>query len=135
MNQANDIQMIVVALVKDLFFSVKLGNELRGHGYEPRFVKTVGEFRTRLEEDEPVLGIIDIDAVSDWEQIANLAANTTLATIPLLAFGPHKDIEGRRAAKAAGIARILSNSQFHAEAPLYVQRYARRSIQPPPGLR
>jgi hypothetical protein len=125
---ASGSPLIVVALVKDLFFSVKLGNEVRRAGFEPRIVKTQSDFSDAVRADNVALGIIDLSVKVDW-------TNWQPPGVPVIAFGPHKDIEGRRAAKAAGIARILSNSQFHAEAPLYVQRYARRSIQPPPGLR
>jgi hypothetical protein len=115
----------VVALVRDLFFSVKLGKELRAHGYRPLLVKTLDEFAARLHDADAVLGILEIDAVDDWEQVARLTGGADAGRIPLLAFGPHKDVAGRRAAQAAGISRVLSNSQLHAEAPRYVARYAR----------
>ncbi|MDF3015147.1 MAG: hypothetical protein K0R44_372, partial [Thermomicrobiales bacterium] len=44
---------------------------------------------------------------------------------PTLAFGPHVDIEGRRAAKAAGVTRIVSNGQFHTDTVGLIERYRR----------
>jgi hypothetical protein len=45
---------------------------------------------------------------------------------PTLAFGPHVDIENRRAAKAAGVGRIVSNGQFHSDTAGLIERYRRR---------
>ena len=45
---------------------------------------------------------------------------------PTLAFGPHVDVEGRRAAKVAGIDRIVSNGQFDREMMPLIERYRRR---------
>jgi hypothetical protein len=48
---------------------------------------------------------------------------------PLLGFGPHVDVDGRRAAKAAGLTRIVSNGEFHRDLVALVARYA----HPPAG--
>ena len=45
--------------------------------------------------------------------------------MPTLAFGPHVDVEGRRAAKAAGVTRIVSNGQFHSDMAGLIERYRR----------
>src|SRR5690606_34637902 len=105
----------VVVLVKDLFFAGKIENELRGHGYRPIKARRTDQFIQLLAEHQPVLGVIDIGAGVDWEQIAALTAEPPTPEIPILAFGPHKDVEGLRAAKAAGVTRVVSNSQFHAD--------------------
>jgi hypothetical protein len=44
---------------------------------------------------------------------------------PVLGFGSHTDVETRRAAKAAGVHRIVSNGQFNADMAGYVQKYRR----------
>ena len=45
--------------------------------------------------------------------------------VPVLAFGSHLDVDGRRAAKAAGVTRVLSNGDFHRDMVPLVQRYAK----------
>lgn len=115
----------ILVLVKDLFFSVKLGNELRGAGYSPVFAKSLDQFVALLGEHRPNLGIIDITGMTDWEQVAAIQERPDASATPLLFFGPHKDVEGLRAAKAAGATRVVSNSQLHGNLIPLVQRYAR----------
>ena len=45
--------------------------------------------------------------------------------MPIIAFGPHKDVDALREAKRAGLTRVMSNSQFHARTVEMIQRYAR----------
>ena len=44
--------------------------------------------------------------------------------VPILAFGPHKDVEGFRSAKAAGVTRVVANGEFSRSLPDLVRRYA-----------
>ena len=115
----------IVVLNRDLFFGVKIGNTLRGLGYRVSFVPTTEEFVTRLRTNSPppVLGVIDMSAGVDWETIAAVVSAGAVRT-PLLGFGSHLDVEGRRAAKAAGVTRIVSNGDFHRDMVTLVRRYA-----------
>ena len=113
-------QGTVLALIRDLFFSVKIRNELAAIGITVRLVGNTDAFVSTARELNPVLGIIDISAGVDWGRIAELAGS-----IPLLAFGPHRDVQGFRAAKAAGVTRVVANSELHAHLLELVDRYAR----------
>lgn len=124
MREAGGLGTIVVLNV-DLMFGVRIGNGLRGLGYGVVFARDGGRFAelVRGTRPAPVLGVIDMNAGIDWSVIAELAADAGVAT-PLLAFGPHVDVEGRRAAKAAGVDRIVSNGEFHRSMVGLVGRYA-----------
>jgi hypothetical protein len=113
----------IVVLNRDLFFGVKIGNTLRALGYRVSFVSTTEAFIEHLTSsaEAPVLGVIDMGAGVDWEAIAAL----TGAETPLLVFGSHLDVVGRRAAKAAGVTRVVSNGDFHRDMVALVRRYAR----------
>ena len=126
MNTNINSNQTIIVLVTDLFFSVKIGNELRQHYYRPIFVKNTVQLASKLGEHMPALVIIDASANVDWAQVAQLQVDSVDGP-PIIAFGPHKDVELLRAAKAAGVTRVVSNSQFHADALSYVQRYARQS--------
>jgi short subunit dehydrogenase-like uncharacterized protein len=80
--------------------------------------------RLRAAEPAPVLGILDLSAVGDWDLVRELTADPSVET-PLLLFGAHKDVEGLRAAKAAGVDRVVSNGEFHRNMVELVRRYAR----------
>jgi hypothetical protein len=116
----------IVVLNRDLFFGVKIGNTLRGLGYRVSFVPTTAAFVERLDAGDatPVLGIVDMGAGVDWHAVAAVTGADEAGT-PLLVFGSHLDVEGRRAAKAAGVRRVVSNGDFHRDMVVLVQRYAR----------
>lgn len=115
----------VVVLNVDLMFGVRIGNGLRGLGYRVVFARDGRGFSELVRERSPapVLGVIDMNAGIDWSVIGELATDRDVTT-PLLAFGPHVDIDGRRAAKAAGVDRIVSNGEFHRSMVELVGRYA-----------
>jgi hypothetical protein len=110
---------------------VKIGNVLRGIGYRVSFVQTTEAFveRLRAEGPPPVLGVIDMGAGANWDAISTVTGGEDSVT-PVLVFGSHLDVEGRRAAKAAGVRRVVSNGDFHRDMVALVQRYARNSVKP-----
>ena len=69
------------------------------------------------------LVVIDMNVHIDWEVIAPALENRA-STSPVIGFGPHVDIEGRRAAKSAGLTRIYSNGDFHKGMGEIIARYA-----------
>ena len=116
----------VVILNRDLMFGSKISSAAKIHGLSPRFVRDTAGFDTAIREsgDSAALGIVDMNGEIDWDLIAALAADPVITT-PLLGFGPHVDVEGRRAAKQAGLTRILSNGDFHRDTAEMIARYAR----------
>ncbi len=115
----------VVALVTDLFFSVSLGNQIRRAGYAPRIVKTTAEFRDALVGPHVALGIVDLSSRADLDELRPDGQRQLDSHVPIIAFGPHKNVDAFRDAKAAGLTRVMSNSQFHAQTIAMIQRYAR----------
>ncbi|MGA7671455.1 MAG: hypothetical protein WBW04_13600 [Nitrolancea sp.] len=112
---------IVVALVADLFFSVRLGNHIKQAGYEPRIVKTADDFRSALHDDDAILGVVDLGSKANLDDLRVPEHRD----VPIIAFGPHKDVDALREAKRVGFTRVMSNSQFHARTVEMIQRYAR----------
>ena len=120
----------VVVLNRDLFFGVRIADTLRTAGYVVAIVPTSQIFAERLRTSAPpaVLGIVDLGAGPDWDLLRPLLADPTVPT-PVLAFGPHKDVAAMRAAKAAGVTRLVANSEFHRDLLGLVERYARPSAR------
>lgn len=116
----------IVVLNRDLFFGVRIANTLRSRGYGVEIAPAVERLATLVNETDPapLLAIIDMAAVTDWSPIRELAA-TSGRTTPLLAFGPHKDVASFRAAKEAGVERVVSNGDFHRDLLGLVERYMR----------
>src|SRR4029453_5316816 len=103
----------IIVLNRDLFCGVKIGNVLRGIGYRVSFVQETEAFvkRLRAEGPAPVLGVIDMGAGVDWGGGGPMPGGEGSGA-PVLVFGSYLDVEGRRAAKAAGVRRVVSNGDF-----------------------
>ncbi|MBA2521084.1 MAG: hypothetical protein H0V24_15585 [Chloroflexia bacterium] len=116
----------IVVLNRDLMFGVRIANQLRAAGYTVSFAQKTSEFvsRLRLADPKAVLGVVDMNTPVEWPLIQALVLDTSNAT-PLLGFGPHLDVPGRRAAKAAGVSRIVTNGEFHHDTIGFVRRYAK----------
>jgi hypothetical protein len=117
----------VVILNRDLFFGVKISNAARTIGLEPIFVRSVAAFFLASAAEFTVLGVIDIGVVDDWSAVAEEVERLE-RPLPIIAFGPHKDVEGLRAAKRAGVTRVISNGDFHARTAEILKRYAAADV-------
>src|SRR5207245_2945007 len=93
----------ILALEKDLFFSVRMRDTLRHHGIEVTAVRTLPAFEQRLTatgNEQPVLVIVNTAMTGvDWEAAIRAARARGL---PVLAFGSHMDLEARAKALQAG---------------------------------
>ena len=113
----------ILALEKDLFFSVKIRDTLRHHGMEVTIVRTLPAFMQRLAvtgEEKPALVIVDTATTGvDWEAAIRQARKHGF---PVLTFGSHMDLEARAKALQAGAQRVVANSKFTSDMPGLVQR-------------
>ncbi len=111
----------ILALEKDLFFSVKIRDTLRHHDIEVAIVRTLAAFEQRLESDEHLQLVIINTATTgvDWEAAIRAAR---ARQIPVLAFGSHRDLEARAKALRAGAQRVVANSKFTSDMPGLVTR-------------
>ncbi|HLL49941.1 MAG TPA: hypothetical protein VK356_04665 [Thermomicrobiales bacterium] len=119
---------VAIVLNRDLLFGSRIRSALVAVGLEGRFVPDSEGFVRALEElqDSAAIGIVDMNGPVAWAVLRATLAEGDDALPPTLAFGPHVDAEGRRAAKAAGITRLVSNGQFHSDMPGLIDRYRRR---------
>lgn len=110
----------ILALEKDLFFSVKMRDTLRHHDMEVITVRTLAAFEQRLATDNVKLVIVNTATVGiDWEAAIRAARALKL---PVLAFGSHMDLEARAKALQAGAQRVVANSKFTSDMPGLVKR-------------
>jgi DNA-binding response OmpR family regulator len=113
----------ILALEKDLFFSVKMRDTLRHHGMEVTTARTLPAFEQRLTaagEERPALVIVNTATKGvDWEAAIRQAR---ACGFPVLAFGSHMDLEARAKALQAGAMRVVANSKFTSDMPGLVQR-------------
>jgi DNA-binding response OmpR family regulator len=113
----------ILALEKDLFFSVKMRDTLRHHDMQVTTVRTLPAFEQLLAApggEGPELVIVNTATTGvDWESAIRQARTHGL---PVLAFGSHMDLEARERAIKAGARRVVANSKFVTDMPGLVQR-------------
>lgn len=117
---------IALVLNRDLLFGSRIRSALAGLGMEPRFAGTSQELVSAMDElgDACAIVIIDMNGAVDWPVIEAALASAGDPP-PTLAFGPHVDVDMLRAAKSAGVSRVVSNGQFTREMTQLVERYRR----------
>jgi len=113
----------ILALEKDLFFSVKMHDTLRHYDMEVITVRNLPALEESLaakDEEELELVIVNIATTGvDWETAIRKART---AGLKVLAFGSHMDLEARSKALEAGAQRVVANSKFTSDMPGLVKR-------------
>ncbi|HYP20260.1 MAG TPA: hypothetical protein VEY08_09300 [Chloroflexia bacterium] len=110
MNAAAGPESAPVALLfcADLMFAVQLQNMARKSGYR------VANARPGAPLPGADVLVVDLGSRGDWEGAVREMAGRG---VPVIAFGPHMDAEGRKRAKAAGASRVLANSNLTRDLP------------------
>jgi predicted metal-dependent hydrolase len=143
---------LILTLVSDLLFGVQIENAIRALGYrqvriergdqiEPEAPATpearayLGEplsgrgagFVARLVEWQPALVIVELKSAAipwaDW--VAAMKSAPATRRIPVLAYGPHTDLDLRARALAAGCDQVLAQGRLVSALPDLIQKYAR----------
>jgi DNA-binding response OmpR family regulator len=113
----------ILALEKDIFFSVKMRDTLRHYDMEVKTVRTLPAFEESLRAEENkgfALAIVNTATTGvDWETAIRKART---AGLKVLAFGSHMDLEARSKALDAGAQRVVANSKFTSDMPGLIQR-------------
>lgn len=117
----------VVVLSRDLFFGMRIRNALKQMGFATVLTKTEAEFEAAItsEPSLPVLALIDFNHAVHWRAIATMVE--AYADLPVLAFGAHTDTASFKAAREAGVTRVISNGAFSQQLPELVEKYARKA--------
>ena len=103
----------VLAVVSDLFFSVKLSEAAKRCGLSLEFVKDSEEVLEKAKE-KPTLIVFDLnfDAVEPVKLIATLKGHTHTKGISLLGYLSHVQAELKQSAQEAGCDMVLARSAF-----------------------
>ncbi len=113
----------ILALEKDLFFSVKIRDTLRHYDIDVTTIRTLASLEQGLAvggEAKPALVIVDTASKGvDWEAAIRMVRAHSL---PVLAFGSHMDLDARARALQAGAQKVVANSKFAKDMPTLVQR-------------
>lgn len=109
----------VCALSQDVFFGMRIRTVLQNLGYTLRLAKNETELLTAAEGAD--IALVDFNKPVDWEVLRPILDGD----IPVIAFSSHTNIEGFRAAKEAGVTRVVSNGEFSRSLPALMEKYRR----------
>jgi len=131
---------VLLGLVSDLFFAAPIETAARALGFQVHWVDR-GEaepppgrsasFIARVVELQPALIIVELSSEAiPWERwITALKSSPATRRIPVIAFGPHVNIELRERAEEVGCEAVLAKSRFLSDLPALIQKHARRVDQ------
>jgi hypothetical protein len=141
---------VLLGLVSDLFFMAPIETAARALGFQVQWIDRAeavepgvdarvrapaeplrgrgAQFIARVVELQPALILLDLSSKAiPWpEWIASLKSSPATRRIPVIAFGPHVDLELRQRAEQAGCDVVLAKSRFLHDLPALIQKHARR---------
>lgn len=110
----------VLGLVTNLMFSTRIAELASTMGGLVTLVSSNEEVVEKLDI-YPSLIILDLTAVQPgWQE---MVAKAKEAGVPVLAYGPHVDVEVHEAAQAAGCDEVVANSKFKFDLPNLLKKY------------
>jgi|SRR5229473_2983879 len=115
----------VLAVVSDLFFSVKINDAAKRAGMTVEFVKDEKDALAKAQT-KPALVILDLnfDSVNPIDLISKLKGNNELKNISLIGFLSHVQGELKQKAHEAGCDIVLARSAFSQNLPQILKRHS-----------
>ena len=105
---------MIVCVVDDLIFSVKISTAAKSLGAPIYFERNADKVLASVRDKKPSLVIFDLNSqkLRPMDAIAALKADADLKKIPTLGYVSHVDSSTIAAARAAGIDEVLARSAF-----------------------
>jgi uncharacterized protein len=141
---------LVVAFVADLMFTTRISKVISylgyrvqwiedtaalgdnipptpQHGYSEQVQGQTGQLFIKIAGWQPALLLFDLANKSiPWQHwMPLLKSSPATRRIPIMAFGPHTDVELMGGAKRAGADVVLARSRFTSDMPQLIKKYAR----------
>ena len=105
---------MVLCVVDDLLFSVKISTAAKSLGVEVYFERAADSVLPRVREKHPHLVIFDLNSsrLRPMEAIASMKADPALKEIRTLGYASHVQTDTINAARKAGADQVLARSAF-----------------------
>jgi PleD family two-component response regulator len=116
----------VLAVLEDLFFTVKINEAAKRAGMDVDFVKTNTDAIARAKQDAPVLIILDLNcgSASPLELIGKIKESADTKRISMLGYVSHIQGELKQQAQEAGCDMVMARSAFSQNLPLILKRHS-----------
>ncbi len=114
-----------VAVVEDLFFTVKINESAKRAGLAIEFVKSEQDALEKAQAMPPLM-ILDLNftRIDPVGLIAKLKANEQTRSISLIGYVSHVQGELKQQAQEAGCDMVLARSAFSQNLPQILKRHA-----------
>ncbi len=105
---------MVLCLVDDLIFSVKISTAAKALGVPVFFEREADMALARVTEKTPSLVIVDLNSqkLRPLDIIAQIKSNPALKAVQVLGYVSHVQTDVIAAARAAGIDEVMARSAF-----------------------
>ena len=105
---------MVLCVIDDLLFSVKISTAAKSLGVEVYFERKADEVMARIREQHPQLVIFDLNSAKlrPLEAIAQMKADPSLQDVRTIGYASHVQTETIKAARQAGADQVLARSAF-----------------------
>ena len=105
---------MIIAVVDDLFFSIKIKTAAKTLGAEVYFERVPEQVMDSIRSKAPRLVIFDLDSATmrPMDAIAAMKADRSLWSIPTLGFVSHVHDDVIAQAREAGVDQVLARSAF-----------------------
>jgi len=114
----------IIAVLDDLFFTVKIADAAKRAGLQVKFVKTPEAAKERLQE-KPVAIIIDLNYSSiDPVPLVSQMKQSEFREIPIIGYVSHVQIELKQRAQEAGCDTVLARSALASSLPQLLRKHA-----------
>jgi PleD family two-component response regulator len=115
----------ILAVVEDLFFTVKINDAAKRAGMDVEFVKSEKDLLDKLKERADLV-ILDLNAnsVQPLDLISKMKGNPEFKPISLIGFVSHVQGELKQKAHEAGCDMVLARSAFSQNLPQILKRHS-----------
>jgi PleD family two-component response regulator len=105
---------MIVCVLDDLLFSIKISTAAKAIGADVHFERTPGTAFARIKEQQPSLAIFDLNSarLDPLRVIAQLKSDPETRGIRTLGFVSHVHVDTIAAAREAGADEVLARSAF-----------------------
>jgi len=116
----------ILAVVSDLFFSVKLSEAAKRANLALEFVKEAAQVIEKAHHEKPALIIFDLnfDSVEPLSLITRLKVAPETKGINLIGYLSHVQAELKQNAQEAGCDMVMARSAFSQNLPQIFKRYS-----------
>ena len=115
----------ILAVLEDLFFTVKISDLAKRSGIDVEFVKSEADVVER-SKDKPLFIVIDLNShsVDAIKLISLLKSDDETRRITLIGYVSHVQGEVKQKAHEAGCDMVLARSAFSQNLPVILKRHS-----------